>query len=115
MAGHAQTLSEPSGLFEIKGVPGRQAPDRRHPSRLRPRRRVVDVVAAKDRRIRASVLTQGGRIEGVARKRDGTPLAGLEVPVYSSAGPGGGGAPQPHHAQRWHLHRRTRGALARPT
>jgi protocatechuate 3,4-dioxygenase beta subunit len=87
-----QTVSEPSGSFEIKGVPeGRRQIVATHPD-YAVGDALVDVVAGKGPVETRLVMTQGGRIEGVARKRDGTPLAGLEVSVYSSGRTRGGGA-----------------------
>ena len=87
-----QALSEPSGAFEIKGVPeGRRQIVATHPD-YAVGDALVDVVAGKGPVETRLVMTQGGRIEGVARKRDGTPLAGLEVSVYSSGRTRGGGA-----------------------
>jgi large repetitive protein len=74
-----QTLSEPSGSFEIRGVPeGPRQVVATHPD-YAAADVVVDVVAAKGPVDTRLVLTQGGRIAGVARKRDGTPLAGLTI------------------------------------
>jgi hypothetical protein len=86
-----QALSEPSGSFEIKGVPeGKRQIVATHPD-YAPGDALVDVAAAKGPAEARLVLTQGGRIEGVARKRDGTPMAGLEVGVYSSGRARSGG------------------------
>ena len=86
-----QALSEPSGSFEIKGVPeGRRQIVATHPD-YAPGDALVDVVAGKGPVEARLIMTQGGRIEGVARKRDGTPLAGLEVGVYSSSRARSGG------------------------
>ena len=90
-----QTLSEPSGAFEIKGVPeGRRQIVATHPD-YAPGDALVDVVAGKGPVETRLVMTQGGRVEGVARKRDGTPLAGLEVGVYSSTRSRGVARPNP--------------------
>jgi protocatechuate 3,4-dioxygenase beta subunit len=89
-----QTLSEPSGAFEIRGVPeGKRQVVATHPD-YAAADAIVDVVAAKGPVEARLVLTQGGRIEGLARKRDGTPLAGLTLSVYSQSRPrSGGGRP----------------------
>jgi hypothetical protein len=86
-----QALSEPSGSFEIRGVPeGRRQIVATHPD-YAVGDALVDVVMGKGPVETRLVMTQGGRIEGVARKRDGTPLAGLEVGVYSSSRARSGG------------------------
>jgi protocatechuate 3,4-dioxygenase beta subunit len=80
-----QALSEPSGSFEIRGVPeGPRQLVASHPD-YATGDVMVDVAAAKGPVESRIVLTQGGRIEGVARKRDGTPLAGLMLNVYSAS------------------------------
>jgi hypothetical protein len=80
-----QTLSEPSGSFEIRGVPeGPRQIVATHPD-YATGDVMVEVAAAKGPVESRIVLTQGGRIEGVARKRDGTPLAGLVLSVYSAS------------------------------
>jgi hypothetical protein len=90
-----QALTEPSGSFEIKGVPeGKRQIVATHLD-YAPADALVDVVAAKGPAETRLVLTQGGRIEGVARKRDGSPLAGLEVGVYSSSRARSGTRPSP--------------------
>jgi large repetitive protein len=87
-----QTLSEPSGAFEIRGVPeGRRQVVATH-SDYAPADVLVDVVAAKGPVEARLVLTQGGRIEGLARKRDGTPLPGLTIMAYSQSRPRSGGS-----------------------
>jgi large repetitive protein len=94
-----QTLSEPSGSFEIRGVPeGKRQVVATHPD-YAPADVMVDVVAAKGPVEARLVLTQGGRIEGSARKRDGTPLAGLPIMAYSQSGPRSGGS-RPNNVTR---------------
>ncbi len=94
-----QTLSEPSGSFEIRGVPeGKRQVVATHPD-YAAADSMVDVVAAKGPVEARLVLTQGGRIEGLARKRDGTPLAGLNLNVYSQSRPRSGGA-RPNNVTR---------------
>jgi hypothetical protein len=80
-----QTLSEPSGAFEIRGVPeGRRQVVATHPD-YATADVMVDVVAAKGPAEARLVLTQGGRIDGLAHKRDGTPLVGLTISAYSQS------------------------------
>ena len=80
-----QTLSEPSGAFEIRGVPeGKGQVVATHPD-YAAADTMVDVAAAKGPAEARLVLTQGGRIEGVARRRDGTPLAGLSIMANSQS------------------------------
>jgi hypothetical protein len=90
VAGHTQTLSEPSAS-SIKGA--------------RRQRQIVATIPTTPPGTRGTwwrkrtggtrlVLTQGGRIEGARARRDAK--AGLEVPVYSSGRTrGGGGRPIP--------------------
>jgi hypothetical protein len=91
-----QTLSEPSGAFEIRGVPeGKRQVVATHPD-YAAADVLVDVVAAKGPAEARLVLTQGGRIEGVARKRDGTPLAGLSIMANSQSYRLSGGSRRNH-------------------
>jgi protocatechuate 3,4-dioxygenase beta subunit len=91
-----QTLSEPSGTFEMRGVPeGPRQVVATHPD-YAAADVMVDVVAAKGPAEARLVLTQGGRIEGLAHKRDGTPMAGLTISVYSQSRPRLGGASRPN-------------------
>src|SRR5437773_1569861 len=65
-----QALSEPSGAFEIRGVPeGRRQVVATHPD-YAGADATVDVAVTKGPAEARLVLTQGGRIEGQARKRD---------------------------------------------
>ncbi len=90
-----QTLSEPSGAFEIRGVPeGPRQVVATHPD-YAAADAMVDVVAAKGPAEARLVLTQGGRIEGLAHKRDGTPMAGLTINVFSPSHPRLGRASRP--------------------
>ena len=67
--------SDAAGLFEARGVPlGKVDLTATHPSYAAGR--VSVEVAAKSPAEARVVMTQGGRIEGLARKRDGAPLAG---------------------------------------
>jgi protocatechuate 3,4-dioxygenase beta subunit len=87
-----QALSEGSGAFEIKGVPeGKRQIVATHPD-FATADTMVDVASAKGPTETRLVMTQGGRIEGVARKRDGSPLAGLSILSFSPAKRGGGGS-----------------------
>jgi protocatechuate 3,4-dioxygenase beta subunit len=89
-----QTLSEPSGSFEIRGVPeGKRQVVATHPD-YAAGEAMVEVASAKGPVEARLVLTQGGRVEGIAKKRDGSPLAGLPLHVFSMAHPrSGGGRP----------------------
>jgi hypothetical protein len=84
------TLTEPGGVFEVRGVPeGKTRVDASHPS-FASGSTTVDVEPGKDAPEARIVLAQGGRIEGSARKRDGVPLAGYTVSVWSRTGAQGG-------------------------
>src|SRR5262249_17316794 len=66
------TLSEPGGSFEIRGIrPGKAGVQASHPS-FAPAKTDTEVDPAKGPAEVRLVLMQGGRIEGSARKRDGT-------------------------------------------
>ena len=85
-----QALSEGSGAFEIRGVPeGKRQLVATHPD-YAATETMVEVATAKGPTDARLVLTQGGRIEGVAKKRDGTPLAGLTITAFSPASRAGG-------------------------
>jgi protocatechuate 3,4-dioxygenase beta subunit len=87
------TLTESGGIFEIRGVPeGMASVVARHAS-FAAGSAAADVDASKGPAEVRVVLVQGGRIEGSAHKRDGTPLAGYTVNVWSRAGEPGAGPP----------------------
>ena len=86
----AQTDS--AGAFEVRGVPpGRVDVIARHPAYVPGRLRGVDVDPEKEPSPVRVVLTRGGRVEGRARHRDGSPFVGGRVQVYPARGglPGG--------------------------
>src|SRR5258706_1839305 len=75
-------LTEPGGSFEIRGVrPGKASVHASHPD-FTPASAATDVDTAKGPAVVQLVLMQGGRIEGSARKRDGSPLAGHTVAIW---------------------------------
>jgi protocatechuate 3,4-dioxygenase beta subunit len=67
--------SDGGGIFEVRGVPLGRADVIATHSNYAAGRITVEVEAGKTADARV-VLSQGGRIEGYARKRDGTPLPG---------------------------------------
>ena len=78
--------TEPSGTFEIRGVPeGPKQVVATHPD-YAPTDSQVDVTVGRGPTEVRLVMGQGGRIEGSARKRDGTPLVGLRVSAWSMGG-----------------------------
>jgi Carboxypeptidase regulatory-like domain len=82
-----QTLTaetDPSGAFEIRGAPeGPQQLVASH-AEYAPADARVDVDSARGPAEARLVMGQGGRIDGSARKRDGTPLTGLRVTALST-------------------------------
>jgi protocatechuate 3,4-dioxygenase beta subunit len=90
------TESDPTGAFEIRGVPeGPKHVSASHRD-YAPADAQVDVVAARGPAETRLILSQGGRIEGSARKRDGTPLTGLHVNAHSMGGGHLNWGAQPH-------------------
>ena len=81
-----QTLTaetDPAGAFEIRGAPeGPQQVVASHADHA-PAEARVDVDSARGPAEARLVMGRGGRIEGSARKRDGTPLTGLRVTAVS--------------------------------
>jgi hypothetical protein len=74
--------SESDGGFEIRGVPtGKASVQASHPD-YAAAGQPVDVDPAKGPTEVRLVLSQGARIEGTARRRDGSPLGGLGVHVW---------------------------------
>jgi protocatechuate 3,4-dioxygenase beta subunit len=74
--------SDGSGSFELLGVrPGRTTITATHPAYAQGRVTGVDVDPAKGPAEARVVLSIGGRVQGSARKRDGTPLLGSRVEV----------------------------------
>jgi large repetitive protein len=83
-----ETTSDSSGAFEIKGVKeGTHEVVANHPQYAEGRV-AVEVDAAKGPAEAKIVMSQGGRIEGSVRKRDGSGIPGQYVQVM--AGRGGG-------------------------
>jgi protocatechuate 3,4-dioxygenase beta subunit len=76
-----ETATDASGAFELRGLPpGGVNVIATHPA-YAAAHTTVDVEPGKPAEARL-VLTQGGRIEGRARKRDGSPVAGM-INVFS--------------------------------
>ena len=70
----AQALTEPTGSFELRGVAeGRLRMTATHPDYVPPEI-AVEFDTLKGPVETRLVLSRGGRIEGVAHRRDGTPL-----------------------------------------
>jgi protocatechuate 3,4-dioxygenase beta subunit len=81
-AGSPEAVTDARGLFEMRGVPtGALQLIARHPS-FAEGRASVDVDPAKDPPEVRIAMLQGGRIEGRARRRDGTAVTGA-VNVFS--------------------------------
>jgi protocatechuate 3,4-dioxygenase beta subunit len=75
----AQGVSDPAGAFEVNGVPlGTVAVSASHPSYAEGQVSGIEVDAKNAAEARI-VLSQGGRIEGWVRRRDGTGIAGASV------------------------------------
>jgi hypothetical protein len=75
-----EATTDGAGSFEVRGVPtGRAVATATHPSYAPARVSDLDVDPARGPTETRLELAHGGRIEGVARKRDGTPLAGVQV------------------------------------
>lgn len=75
-----------SGAFELGGLePGPATLAASHPQ-FRKGRTTVDLDVARPTTDARIVLTQGGRVVGTARRRDGAALAGLFAQVMSSDG-----------------------------
>jgi hypothetical protein len=84
-----QASSGPAGEFELRGLaPGRVDVVASHPEYAEGRATGVEVDPAKEPSEVQVVMSLGGRIEGWARRRDGTPVAESSVAVFS-LGPGG--------------------------
>ncbi len=78
--------TDPAGAFEIRGVPeGPKHVVATHPEYAGAAAQ-VEVVMARGPADARLVLTEGGRVEGSARRRDGTPLSGLRVHAMSRSG-----------------------------
>jgi protocatechuate 3,4-dioxygenase beta subunit len=92
-----QGVSDPAGAFEVTGVPPATVEvSASHPNYAEGRVSGIDVDPAKGPAEARIVLSQGGRIEGVVRRRDGTAIGGAYVNVtpqrrgggFSYGGPG---------------------------
>lgn len=80
-----ETATDASGAFELRGLPGGTARvTASHPAYATDQA-TVDVEPARGPAEVRLTLSQGGRIEGRARKRDGTPVAGM-VSTFSRSG-----------------------------
>lgn len=78
--------SDLAGSFEISGVPeGIVHVSASHPRYAPGRVDGVPVEAARGPAEVTIVLTQGGRVEGTARYRDGSPVAGASVQIQGGA------------------------------
>jgi hypothetical protein len=74
----AESQSDSSGQFEMTGVPvGRVTVTATHPSYAESRVADLEVEPARGPAEARIILSAGGRVEGTARKRDGTALPGL--------------------------------------
>jgi protocatechuate 3,4-dioxygenase beta subunit len=86
-----QAMTDSAGGFELKGVPaGTLEVAADHPQ-FAQGRVAVEVDPAQGPAEARIVLTQGGRIEGIARKRDGTGVPGTYVQVSPMRRGGGFG------------------------
>jgi large repetitive protein len=75
-------MSDGAGAFEVRGVPpGTVTASATHPSFAAGQVAGLDVDVARPAEARI-VLTQGGRIEGVARRRGNAPVAGATIQVF---------------------------------
>jgi hypothetical protein len=92
-----QGISDPAGAFEVTGVPpGTVEVSAAHPNYAEGRVSGIEVDPAKGAAQARIVLAQGGRIEGVVRRRDGTAMPGAYVSLtaprrgggFSYGGPG---------------------------
>ena len=85
----AQSISDPAGAFELTGVPtGTVEIVATHPNYAEGRLSGVEVDPAKGSAEARIVLSQGGRIEGWVRRRDGAGIRGVNVNVMAQR-PGG--------------------------
>jgi hypothetical protein len=84
--GGLESIADPSGAFEIRGVPsGRRTLAARHPD-YAGASTSVEVDPSRDTAEARLTLTKGGRIEGVLRGRDGAGKAGFRVQASSTSG-----------------------------
>jgi uncharacterized GH25 family protein len=80
--GEKQAQTDGQGAFEVRGLPaGKVDLGASHPSFADGYVAGVDVDPAKPPTETKIVLGAGGRIDGTARKRDGSPMAGVSVRV----------------------------------
>lgn len=71
------------GAFEIRGLPaGIVSVRASHPSYARSRVGGVEIEPAKGPTQTRIVMTRGGRVEGWARNRDGSPMLGVQVQLW---------------------------------
>jgi protocatechuate 3,4-dioxygenase beta subunit len=81
-----QGVTDPAGAFEVTGVaPGPMEVRASHPNFADGRVSGIEVDPAKGVAEARIVLTQGGRIEGWARRRDGSAIAGVYVSIVIQA------------------------------
>ncbi len=81
-----ETVTDATGAFELRGVrAGSMAIVARHPS-FAEGRTTADIDPAKDTPDVRIVLAQGGRIEGRARRRDGTAIPGMVILMPAATG-----------------------------
>jgi protocatechuate 3,4-dioxygenase beta subunit len=84
-----QGVSDPSGAFEIGGVPaGTVEVVASHPNYADGRASGIEVDPVKGAAEARIVLSQGGRVEGWVRRRDNTGIAGAYVNVMPAPGAG---------------------------
>ena len=77
------TVTDAAGGFEVLGVaPGNATVGASHPQYAPAETSVVVEPAKGPSEVRLT-LSQGGRIEGLVRRREGTPLAGLTISIFS--------------------------------
>ena len=85
-----QGVSDPAGAFEVTGVPaGTVEVSAAHPNYAEGRVSGIEVDPAKGAAQARIVLAQGGRIEGVVRRRDGTAIGGAYVSIMAQRRGGG--------------------------
>jgi protocatechuate 3,4-dioxygenase beta subunit len=78
-----QTQSDANGAFELRGIPGGQVDvAATHPSYARAYQPGVEIDPASGPTELKLVMSQGGRIEGSVRRRDGTPIAEAQVRIW---------------------------------
>ncbi|MGH2689665.1 MAG: carboxypeptidase regulatory-like domain-containing protein, partial [Actinomycetota bacterium] len=85
--GESQAFTDSAGLFEVSGVaPGAAEVVARHPQYAEGRVGGLEVDPTKGTTETRVVLSQGGRLEGSARRRDGAGIPGVQVQISPSRG-----------------------------